>query len=703
MTQSLDSFFHPRGIAILGASADPAKLGYGVARNLIQGGYPGAVHLVNPRAGEIFGHPMYPNVAAVPGPVDLAVVIVPAPAAAQALREVGQRGIKAAILTSGGFRETGPDGAKLEEEVLAACREHSIRLIGPNCIGLLDTHLPLDTTFLPPPPPSSGKIAFLSHSGAFCAAVIDWSRTQGFGFSRLVSLGNQADITETDLLPIIAADPNTKAICLYLEGLRDGQKFIETAQKIDKPIIALKVGRSASGQKAAASHTGALAGSEAALNAAFERAGILRAASAEQLFDWAQALSSYAPSSPTLLPAGEGSVIAPSPTGGGRGVRENVAILTNAGGPGVIAADALDAAGFSLADLAPVTEAGLRSILPPAASVHNPVDMLASATPEQYASSLELLLKDPGVDAVLVIAPPSPVCPTEHIADALIPLIRASAKPVLITLMGSQLVHAAQRHFAGAGIPTYPFPERAASALAAIQRWKVKNRTPAANQPPSTFHVPESAENLPAEELVAAFGIETAPILLGKDKGETAALANRLGFPVVLKIASVDIPHKSDIGGVLLDIKSIDAAAKGFDRLMEIAKFARPDARIDGVHVQRQIPPGQEVIIGMVRDPQFGPLMMFGSGGVEAEGLKDVAFALAPLDEMSAREMLQKTWAGKKLEGFRSIKAADAEAVIDALIRLSWLAIQNPQIAEIEINPLRVLAKGALAVDVRMK
>jgi acetyltransferase len=683
MAQSLDSFFHPRGIAILGASADPAKLGYGVARNLIQGGYPGAIHLVNPKKGDLFGHPMHPNIAAVPDPVDLAVVIVPAPAAAQALREVGQRGIRAAILTSGGFRETGPDGAKLEEEVLAACREYGIRLIGPNCIGLLDTHLPCDTTFLPPPPPRQGRIAFLSHSGAFCAAVIDWSRAQGFGFSRLVSLGNQADLTETDLLPIIAADPNTRAICLYLESLPDGQKFIESARKIDKPIIALKVGRTASGQKAAASHTGALAGSETALNAALERAGVLRAASAEQLFDWAQALSSY-----SFWENGK-----------------RIAILTNAGGPGVIAADALDAAGFSLADLAPVTESGLRSLLPPAASTHNPVDMLASASPEQYASCLELLLQDSGVDATLVILPPSPNHPTEDIADALIALIRDAAKPVIVTLMGSQLVTEAQHHFANAGIPTYPFPERAASALGALYQWKMASgkRQVESKQRESQFTVHHSPLPAAAEELVAAYGIETAPILLGKSKGETAAIANQLGFPVVLKIASVDIPHKSDIGGVLLNIKSIDAAAKGFDRLMEIAKSARPDARIDGVHVQRQIPPGQEVIIGMVRDPQFGPLMMFGSGGVEAEGLKDVAFALAPLDEDSAREMLQKTWAGRKLFGFRSIPPADAEAVVDALIRLSWLAIQNPQIAEIEINPLRVLAKGALAVDVRMK
>ncbi len=674
----LTPLFHPRGIAVLGASSDPAKLGYGVARNLIQGGYPGEVHLVNPKGGELFGRVMYPSVSSVPNPVDLAVVIVPASAAAQALREVGQRGIRVAILTSGGFREIGPEGAALENHVLAVCREYDIRLIGPNCIGLLDTHLPLDTTFLAPPSPPHGKIAFLSHSGAFCAAVIDWSHAQGFGFSRLVSLGNQADLTETDLLPIIAADPNTQAICLYLESLRDGQKFIDVARSIQKPIIALKVGRTASGQKAAASHTGALAGSETALNAALERAGVLRAASAEQLFDWAQALSTY-----SLLEHGN-----------------RVAILTNAGGPGVIAADALDPAGLSMAGLASATEAGLRSLLPPAASTHNPVDMLASASPEQYAACLSLLLADPGVDAVLVIAPPSPVCPTETIADALIPLIKSASKPVVISLMGSYLIAEAARHFAEAGIPTYSFPERAASALGALRKLPRSLRE---SKSPAGIQRPASLFALAGEELVAAYGIQTAPILLGRDKGEAAAFSNRLGFPVAMKIASKDILHKSDIGGVLLNIQSIHEAARGFEILMERAKAARPDAQLDGVYIQRQIPAGQEVILGMLRDPQFGPLMMFGSGGVEAEGLKDVAFALAPLDEIEARKLIQKTWAGKKLAGYRSIPPADSEAVIDALVRLSWLCIENPHILEIEINPLCVFAKGAVAVDVRIK
>lgn len=678
---TLNYFFNPQGIAVIGASSDPGKLGYSVARNLIQGKYPGVVHLVNPKGGELFGHQMQPSVSLLPDPVELAIVIVPAPAAPQTLREVGQRGIRAAILTSGGFKETGETGAALEAQVVTICREYGIRLIGPNCIGLLDTHLPLDTTFLPPPPPPRGRLAFLSHSGAFCAAVIDWSHVQGFGFSRLVSLGNQADVTETDLLPIIAADPNTRAICLYLESMADGGQFLKTVREVsaEKAIVALKVGRTQSGQKAAASHTGALASSDTAFSAALEKSGAFRAETTEQMFDWAQALAACP------LPAGR-----------------RIGILTNAGGPGVITADALEAEGLELADFSPQTTARLKEILPQAGSFHNPVDMLASASPQLYAESLSALLADPGLDGVIVIAPPSPNHPTEDIADALIPLILKAAKPVLVALMGFELTRAAREHFSAAEIPTYPFPERAASALGALaKRAAWLSQAQMSPDRPQPMAVSGSSDAIP--ELLEAYGIVTSPLKLAENSTQAADLAAQLGFPLVMKIASPDILHKSDIGGVLLDVRSVEAARAGYGMLVERAKTARPAAQIDGVHLQRQIPPGQEVILGMVRDAQFGPLMMFGSGGVEVEGLKDLAFALAPLTRAEAQKMLQKTWAGKKLAGFRSIPPVDREAVIEALIRLSWLAVDHPEIAEIEINPLRALPVGAVAVDVRAK
>ena len=680
MTDSFDAFFNPRGVAVVGASGKPSKLGYAVARNLIRSGYGGIVHLVNPEGGGLFEHTMYASVAEIPDPVDLAVVIVPAAAAAQSLREIGLRGIRAAILTSGGFREVGPQGARREADVVEVCKEFGIRLIGPNCVGLLDTHLPLDTTFLPPPAPSKGDLALLSHSGAFCAAVIDWSRAQGFGFSRLVSLGNQADLTESDLLPSLARHPHTKAICLYLETISDGRKFLAatTGVSADQPVVALKVGRTASGQKAAASHTGALAGSERAVNAAFERAGVLRAASAEQMFDWARALSACP------LPAGK-----------------RMAILTNAGGPGVMAADALEAEGLSLAALSDETATRLEQILPTAASVHNPVDMLASASPQQYADCLSALLADAAVDGVLVVIPPPPSHPAEVVADVMIPLIQASSKPVLVVLMGADLITTAQQHFTRAGVPTYSFPERAVSALGALfQRARFLAARHSRREKRSFKPRPHLGAT--AAELVTSYGIPTSPLELASNEGQAAELAVKMGFPLVAKIASPDILHKSDIGGVLLNLSSVTDVVEAYALLVERAKTALPDARIAGVTLQRQIPAGQDVILGAVRDPQFGPFMMFGSGGVEAEGLGDVAFALAPLDHAAAEALLGKTWAGKKLDGFRSIPRADKAAVIDALVRLSWLVSDHPEIAEIEINPLRALGQGAVAVDIRM-
>jgi len=682
MTNSLNAFFQPRGIAIIGASSDPTKLGYAVARNLVESGYQGAMHLVNTKGGRLFERIMHSRIADIPDPVDLAVVIVPANAAAQTLRELGLRGIRAAILTSGGFREAGPQGAILEANVLKTCHEFGLRLIGPNCVGLLDTHLPFDTTFLPPPMPAKGDLAFLSHSGAFCAAVIDWSRGQGFGFSRLVSLGNQTDLTESDLLPVIASDPGTKTICLYLETIPNGAKFLQAARSITphKPIVALKVGRTAAGQKAAASHTGALAGSEAALNATFAKAGVLRAATAEQLFDWARALSACP------LPAGR-----------------RVAILTSAGGPGVIAADALDMEGLSLATLTAESEARMQEFLPSAASTHNPVDMLASANPQQYADCLKILLADPGLDAVLLITLAPPSCLAEDVADALIPIIQGASKPVVVVSMGAKITQIAHEHFSQAGIPDFPFPERAASALGALAQraeflLKKDNAQAEDRQKPAGV-----AEGCSAEELISAYGIHSAALRLAANPQQAAQIAAEIGFPLVAKIASPHISHKSDIGGVLLNLNSVEDVTEAYAILYQRASSARPDAHLEGITLQRQIGAGQEVIIGAVRDPQFGALMMFGSGGVEAEGLKDVAFALAPLTTSEAGKLLQKTWAGKKLAGFRSIPPADKQAVIEALVNLSWLVSEHPEISEIEINPLRVLSQGAVSVDVRMK
>jgi acetyltransferase len=383
-----------------------------------------------------------------------------------------------------------------------------------------------------------------------------------------------------------------------------------------------------------------------------------------------------------------------------------VAVLTNAGGPGVIAADALEVNGLHMADLSAETEKVLADLLPPAASVHNPVDMLASASPTQYADCLSALLADSGVDAALVILPPPPMYHTEEVADVLIPIIHKSEKPILVALLGSELTKEAAKHFQRADVPTYTFPEKAASALGILAKraeyLKNSDNTnaqggvlAAGDGDKRTFESPEG--------LVAAYGIPTAPMKLAASANEAAEIARELGFPLVMKVASPDIAHKSDIGGVLLDISSESEVHNGYTQLIKKTNDARPNAKIEGVHLQRQVPEGQEVILGAVQDPQFGPLIMFGSGGVEVEGLKDVAFALGPLTQAEAESMLRKTWAGHKLDGYRNIPPADKSAVVDALIKLSHLANEHPEISEIEINPLRVLSKGIVAIDVRIK
>lgn len=695
-------FFSPKGVAIIGASHDPVKLGYGLARNLVESNYQGAIYFVNPRGGEMFGRSVFTYIQEVPNPLDLAVILIPAPGVPDALLQCARRGLRAVILCSGGFRETGPEGAALEAECLAIAQRYGMRLIGPNCIGLLDTHLPIDTTFLPPPGPPPGDVAFISHSGAICAAVIDWARGQGFGLSRLISLGNQVDVSETDVLAPTVADPFTHVITLYLESVNNGRRFVEQANAAaqQKPIIALKVGRFSSGQRAAASHTGALAGQDNAYNAAFRRAGVIRAETSEELFDWARALAWCVP------PKGRSMVV-----------------LTNSGGPGVTAADALEANGLQMAELSAETRQALSKILPPAASLHNPVDMLASATVDQYVDCLRVLLEDDGVHGIMVILPPPPMHSTGAVARALIPVITMAKKPVVVALMGDRMIQEAVEHFRASHVPEYRFPERAASALAILAQraeYLARDQTP----PPRYEDVDQQAvqsfleicEDNPSCEgivlpqdtalrILDAYHIPTLPIHLARSAEEAVNFADILGYPVALKIDSPDIPHKSDVGGVLLNLTDAGAVSQGFELILHNAKQAQPQARINGVQVQHMLPPGQETIVGAVQDAQFGALAMFGSGGLEVEGLRDVAFALAPMTHEEAVYLLDNTWAGKRLAGYRNLPPADRQAVIDILMRLGQLAGDFPQLAEVEINPLRVLetGQGAFAVDVRMR
>lgn len=681
----LDSFFNPQGVAVVGASRDPHKLGYGVVRNLVEYRYRGPIYPVNPIASEILGQPCYASIADVPDPVDLAVIVVPAPAVANVLDQCGQRDIKYAIVVSGGFGETGPEGQAREEALACVARKHGMRVVGPNCIGTIDTHNSVNTTFVVGMP-QVGAIGFVSQSGAMCAAVIDWARGTGVGFSRIVSLGNQVDVNETEMLATIAADPQTHVITAYIEGVADGRAFMQTAQEVArrKPVVVLKAGKGASGAKAVASHTGALAGSSEAYGAAFRHSGVLDANTMEELFDWARALA-WQP-----LPRGN-----------------RVAVLTNAGGPAILAVDAIDAAGLQLAPLTEETRAYLRPRLPAAASAENPVDVLAGSGPGTYALALDALLSDPTVDAAIVIQAPQDWFLPASLAEVIGEAAAVHHKPVLASIMGSASVDQAlailhQRH-----VPNFAFPERAPSALAAMLARRQWLDTPA-EEPVELPGIDCNAARAALNEgdfaqVLAAYGIRLPPDRLVTSADEAVWLADEIGYPVVLKLVSPDITHKSDVGGVALNLTDDDDVRAAFGRIFKATRAARPDAVIEGMLVQKMLAGGQEIIVGVRRDPQFGPLALVGRGGVDVELLRDVAMGIAPLTRYQAERMLDSTRAGVRLKGWRSAPPADRAAVLDAMLRLSQAACNFPEIAELEINPLYVLpqGQGAFAVDVR--
>jgi len=600
------------------------------------------------------------------------------------------------VVVSGGFSETGPEGAERERRLRETAAQYNMRLLGPNCIGTIDTHTPVNTTFVVGMP-RTGDIAFVSQSGAVVAAVIDWARGAGVGFSRMVSMGNGADVNEIELLAEMATDPQSRVITGYLEGVADGVAFLQVATKAarEKPVVMLKVGRGEGGARAVASHTGALAGSAEAYDAAFRKAGVLRASSLEELFDWARALA-WQP-----LPKGN-----------------RVAVLTNAGGPGILAVDALEAAGLALAPLTDATREYLASRCPPYASVSNPVDILAGSGPGTYARALDALLADETVDATVVIQAPQDWFYPTSLAEVIGEVAAGSRKPVLACVMGLASTADALNILHRQRIPNYAFPERVASTLAAMlarRRWL---ETPVEQAPrvmpadsASARAIVDSAIKsgtrvLGSEEtarLLEAYGVRVPAVGRATTAGEAASIADTLGYPVAIKIDSPDITHKSDVGGVEIGLVDANMVRDAFDRIMTGVRRSRPEARLEGVIVQRMVPAGQEVIVGWKRDAQFGALMLVGSGGTEVELVRDVAVGIAPLTCREAEQMLERTLVKKRLEGWRGSPPSDRETVIDTLLRLSQMALDMPEIAELEINPLRILPgqQGAYAVDGR--
>ncbi len=695
-TSSLRPFFNPQGVAVIGASATPGKLGHGVIANLIRSGYQGAIYPVNPHADAILGHKAYPDIRDVPDPVDLAVIIIPAARVPDALRACGQRGVRAAAILSGGFAEAGEEGARLQEEMLRVAREFDMRLVGPNGVGVLNPHSGLDTTFIDQIP-EPGDIAFLSQSGALGGALIDWTKGQGIGLSYFASLGNAADLTEIDFLQALNHDPQTHAIALYIESVHDGPRFMETARAVapHTPIIALKAGGTEAGARAVASHTASLAGSDEAYSAAFKQSGVVRARSVQELFETAIALAYQRPP---------------------RGPR--VAILTNAGGPAALAADALARYGLRAPEPDDATREALRAALGDAPQLRNPIDMLGAASTPEYEAAARILLASDAYDAVLAILAPNTANDPASVADALARVAEGASNPLYACFMGDVSVREARQRLHQHRIPTFDFPENAARALAnALGWWRVHEHPPAA--PPQLDVTPLQALRPELQRLAAAgrdylaevdlypllerVGFPLAPWTAAYTKRAAEAFAANFSGPFAVKILSPDILHKSDIGGVALNV-SADAVGKMYWELQARVRRRAPKAGLQGVLVQQMAEPGAEVIIGMRRDPTFGPMILFGGGGVYVEALRDVAFRIAPFDDEEARRMMGETVAGRMLmHGGRGRRPGDVDALVQLMQRVAALVLAVPELAEFELNPVIVHdpGQGVTVVDAR--
>jgi acetyltransferase len=692
----LQSFFNPGTIAVIGASPERGKVGHEILRNIIESGYTGKAIPINPNFKKVLGLKCYPTTLDVPLAIDLGIIAVPAHIVPSVVQDAGKKGVKSLIIISSGFKEAGGKGTILEKDIIETCAKYHIRLLGPNCLGVIDTHLPLNASFAAQLP-AKGNIAFISQSGALGTAILDWTRHQNIGLSKFISLGNKADIDETDVILSLIDDKNTDVILLYLEGVSRGDTFIESVRKVtrNKPVIVLKSGITEAGARAVSSHTGSMAGSDLAFSLAFQKAGVIRVASTEELFDLAKAFSTQ-----------------PIPKG------SNVVIVTNAGGPGILATDACDKYGLTTASISSKVVNDLRTRLPPASGFFNPIDIIGDADAARYQFALETVLPDKDIHNVLVILTPQAMTEVELTAQKLIELrAKFPLKPIVTSFMGGDAVTHAVELLEEAGIPNYKFPERAVQSLAAltlksklynedftadIPRFDVDSQTVATiftnvrNQGRLVLAANE------AHEIANAYGISAPVVKLAATADDAVKLADSVGYPIVMKIESPNIMHKTDIGGVKINLRSADEVRTSFYELIGRAHTFYPNASVLGVNVQKMAPSGREVIIGMTRDITFGPLLMFGLGGIYVNFLKDVAFRLAPLTKEEATKMVQETKAYQLLRGIRGEASSDLNLVINTLLRMSQLVMDFSEINEMDINPLFVYDKGGMAIDVKL-
>jgi acetyltransferase len=694
-----DRIFNPKSIAVMGVSQSPGTVPYDIFSNILTSGYKGVLYPIAPGKRSIMAVPAYRYLTDVDDEVDLAVIVFPANVCDRALEMCGKKGVKGVIMISAGFREVGPEGVKRERRIKDICHEYGISLIGPNCLGVINTDpaTMLNASFARKMP-ARGRIAFLSQSGALCTAVLDYARGKNIGFSKFVSFGNKAGVTELGLLDYLHADDKTDVILLYVEELRDGRGLIETAKRITrgpnaKPILAIKSGRTPQGADAASSHTGSLAGEDAICEAVFHESGIVRCQSIEEMFNTAIMLAYQ-----------------PTPKG------DRLAIVTNAGGPGVMATDAAVKCGLQIPRFSPATRARLDAALPAAANKKNPVDVIGDARSDRYEAALHAVLEDDNVDQALVILTPQSMTDIDEIARGVVKVYRDADKPIACSFMGASDVQTGIDILQSANIPHYILPEWACEAMADVQkilRWRSTELTDFTPLPVDKARAEEIVADAPAGYLredralavLDAYGMPVPAHKLCRSADECVKFADAIGYPAVLRIVSPQIVHKFDVKGVALNLPDAEAVRAAHAEMMASVASALPDAEITGVIVRGMIPHGRELILGAKRDAAFGPTVMFGLGGIYVDIFKDVTFALAPLDEGVARRMISGIKALPLLTGARGTDPSDLDAVTDCLRRLGQLVNDFPRISELDINPLIAASRGngASVADVRIR
>ncbi len=688
----LDKVFKPKNIAVIGASNRVGSPGYNIFRNLIGSGYEGVVYPINPKHESILGVHAYKSVDDIPKPVDLSIIATPSKVVLDVVEQCGKRGIKGILIISAGFKEIGKEGVELEEDLIKIKNKYNLRILGPNCVGFILPYLNINATFARSMP-SKGNIALFSQSGAICGAILDWAAAANVGFSSFVSVGSMLDIDFGDLIDYFGMDIHTRSIVLYVESITNARKFMSAARSFarNKPIIVIKAGRFKEGAKAATSHTGALAGEDGIYDAAFKRAGIVRVKEIGDLFNCSSILAKQ------IRPTGP-----------------KIAIVTNAGGPGVLATDAVIEKGGKIAELSNETLEKLSSFLPPHWSKGNPIDIIGDSNEDDYEKSIESCLEDKNIDGVLVICVPQVVADPTLLSDRIINIAKKSVKPIMVAYPGEESVYHARQILNRNNVPAYSTPEEAVKSYMYLYDYartlELLYETPEELKiKPSLFHQ-EKIKNIfskannenrtllnedESKEIIELYGIKTTKPIIAKNENDAVKIAEKIGFPVVMKIYSSDITHKSDSGGVILDIQCKENLIKEYQNMMKTVKEKKPNAKIEGVTIQKMIKnKGSELIIGSKKDPVFGTVLLFGMGGIYTELLKDKAIGFPPLNQVLAQRMIEQTKAYKILKGFRGMPPVDIQKVEEILINFSQMVIDHPEIKEIDINPLIVSDKN---------